>query len=283
MATPGCVLGVTFAVQGRFRECLHLLDQTIPLLEAAKDDHETFLAYSYRGCALTCLGRYADGTRDINKALEDARAANDHNAIAMAHCALAFTRVIAGDYAAGIESARSLHEISERTGADIFRYGSLSLMAWGAFRLGQLDESRRYWVEAHDLARALGGRVFFAEWFGATEAEFVVKSGDAVEGLRRAEEALVLSRNAGSVIGEALSECTIGEALAVTPGRCDEAYPHLEKGCAMLQEIGARYDYARAALTDAEVRATCRDLSGARAAAEKAAKLLHECRLEREE
>ena len=283
MATPGCVLGVTFAVQGRFRECLHLLDQTIPLLKAAKDDHETFLAYSYRGCALTCLGRYAEAKLDMNKALEGARAANNHNAIAMAHCALAFTRLIAGDYPGGMESARSLHENSERSGADIFRYGALSMLAWGAFRLGQPNESRRYWDEAHDLAKALGGRVFFAEWFAAVEAEFVVKAGDAVEGLRKAEEALSLSRNAGSVIGEALSECTIGEALGTISERRDEAYSHLAKGRGMLEDIGAEYDLARALLTEAQVHSACGDFTGAKPIFERAITRLHDYQLEHEE
>ncbi|MEY2479339.1 MAG: hypothetical protein QOI04_266 [Verrucomicrobiota bacterium] len=283
LATPGCVLGVTFAVQGRFRESLRLLDQTIPLLEAAKDNHEMLLAYSYRGCALTCLGRFADGLADMNKALEAACAANDRNGMAMAHCALAFSRLIAGEYAEGVESSRRLLEISEKTGADVFRYGSNSMLAWGAFRLGQPKEARHYWNAAKEIAKALGGRLFFAEWFGAIEAEFVLKSGDPLEGLRRAEEALVLSRNAGSVIGEGLAECTIGEALAATPERCDEAYSHLARGLEILEEIGAEYDVARAVLTEAEIRAASGDRSGAKMAAEKAATLLHNCRLELEE
>ena len=283
LATPGCVLGVTFAVQGRFRESLRLLDQTIPLLKAAKDNHEMLLAYSYRGCALTCLGRFADGLADMNKALEAACSANDRNGMAMAHCALAFSRLIAGEYAEGMESSRRLLEISEKTGADVFRYGSNSMLAWGAFRLNQPDEARHYWNAAYEIAKALGGRIFFAEWFGAVEAEFVVKCGDPVEGLRRAEEALVLSRNAGSVIGEGLAECTIGEALAATRRQCDEAYSHLTRGREILEGIGAEYDLARAVLTEAQVRAACGDRSGAKVAVEKAATLLHSCRLELEE
>jgi class 3 adenylate cyclase/tetratricopeptide (TPR) repeat protein len=283
MATPGCVLGVTFAVQGRFGESLRLLDQTIPLLEAAKDNHETLLAYSYRGCALTCLGRFADGLADMNKALEGAVAANDRNGMAMAHCALAFSRLVAGDYAEAIESSRRLLEISEKTGAEVFRYGSNAMLAWGAFRLDQPNDARHYWDAAHEIAQALGGRIFFAEWFGAIEAEFVLRYGDPVEGLRRAEEALKLSQNAGSVIGEGLSECTIGQALAAQSGRGDEARAHVMKGIGILEEIGAQYDLARAILAEAQVRDAIGDRAGARKAAEKAANLLRSRRLEREE
>ena len=283
MATPGCVLGVTFAVQGRFRESLHLLDQTIPLLEAAKDNHEILLAYSYRGCALTCLGRFADGLADMNKALEGAVAANDRNGMAMAHCALAFSRLVAGEYAEGIESSRRLLEISEKTGAEVFRYGSNAMLAWGAFRLDQPNEARHYWDAAREIAQALGGRIFFAEWFGAIEAEFVLHCGDPVEGLRRAEEALKLSRNAGSVIGEGLSECTIGKALAAQSGSGDEACAHVMKGIGILEGIGAQYDLARAVLTEAQAHALCGDRTAARAAAEKAAALLRDCGLAKEE
>jgi class 3 adenylate cyclase/predicted ATPase len=283
MATPGCVLGVTFAVQGRFRESLRLLDQTIPLLEAAKDNHEILLAYSYRGCALTCLGRFSEALVDMNKALEGAVAANDRNGMAMAHCALAFSRLVAGEYAEGIQSSRRLLEISEKTGAEVFRYGSNSMLAWGTFRLDQPDESRHYWDAAHEIAQALGGRIFFAEWFGSIEAEFVLRYGDRAEGLRRAEQALELSRKAGSVIGEGLSECTIGQALAAHSGRADEACEHVMKGIGILEKIGAQYDLARATLTEAQVRTAIGDRAGAFEAADKAAKQLHNCGLEREE
>jgi tetratricopeptide (TPR) repeat protein len=260
-----------------------LLDQTIPLLEAAKDNHEMLLAYSYRGCALTCLGRFADGLADMNKALANACSANDRNGMAMAHCALAFSRLVAGEYAEAMESSRRLLEISENTGADVFRYGSNAMLAWGAFRLDRPNEAQHYWQAAHEIAQSLGGRIFFAEWFGAIESEFVLHSGDAVAGLRRAEEALALSQSAGSVIGEGLTECTIGKALAAHPGRGDEACSHMMKGIQILEEIGAQYDLARATFTEAEVRAACGDRPGARLAAEKAAALLHQCGLAKEE
>jgi len=241
------------------------------------------LAYSYRGCALTCLGRFADGLTDMDKALQGAVTASDRNGMAMAHCALAFSRLVAGEYAEGIESSRRLLEISEKTGAEVFRYGSSAMLAWGAFRLDRPNDAQHYWDAAHEIAQALGGRIFFAEWFGAIEAEFVLRYGDPVEGLRRAEEALELSRNAGSVIGEGLSECTIGQALAAQSGRGDEACAHVMKGIGILEGIGAQYDLARAILTEAQVRAAIGDRAGAWKAADKAAKQLHSCRLEREE
>jgi tetratricopeptide (TPR) repeat protein len=219
----------------------------------------------------------------MNKALEDACSANDRNGMAMAHCALAFSRLVAGEYAEAMESSRQLLEISEKTGADVFRYGSNAMLAWGSFRLGQPNDARHYWQASREIAKALGGRIFFAEWFGAIEAEFILRYDDPVAGLRAAEEALALSQGAGSVIGEGLAECTIGKALAAQPGRGDEACSHVMKGNQILDGIGAQYDLARATFAEAEVRAACGDRPGARIAAEKAAVLLHECNLVQEE
>ena len=283
MAVPGCVLGVTLAVQGRFKESLQLLDEAIPNLEVAREHHEILLAYSYRGCARTCLGQYAAGISDMSNALEMATSRNDRNAMAMAHCALSFSRLVAGDYEEGIASSRQLLEIAERTGAEFFRYGSNAMIAWGTFRLGQPSEASPYWAAAREIAKALGGRLFFAEWFGAIEAESVLNCGDSLAGLGKAEEALALARSAGSVIGEALSECVIGHALAASPGRCGDAYTHLATGVELLEKIGAKYDLARALLTEAKVRLACGDRSGANASAQRAATLSHECQLEREE
>jgi hypothetical protein len=182
-----------------------------------------------------------------------------------------------------MESSRRLLEISEKTGADVFRYGSNAMLAWGAFRLGRPDDARHYWNAAREIAQALGGRIFFAEWFGAIEAEFVLQYDDPVTGLRRAKEALVLAQGADSLIGEALVECTIGKALAAHPGRGEEARLHVMNGIHILEKIGAQYDLARAVFTEAEVRAACGDRPGARMAAEKAVILLRNCRLELEE
>jgi len=63
------------------------------------------MAYSYRGCVRTCLGRYAAGMSDINGALEIAHSSHDQNAIAMGYAALSFSQLIAGEYMEGIASA----------------------------------------------------------------------------------------------------------------------------------------------------------------------------------
>ena len=66
------------------------------------------------------------------------------------------------------------------------------MLAWGAFRLDGRTTHDITGMPRAKLPR-LGGRIFFAEWFGAIEAESVLRYDDPVAGLSRAEEALVLS------------------------------------------------------------------------------------------
>lgn len=283
MALPKAVMGLALCVQGHFKESLELFDEAIPLLEATKDRHEMLIAYSYRGGARTCLGRYAAGMSDVNGALEIARMSHDQNAETMAFIALSFIQLIAGEYAEGLASSRRALEVAEKTGDGIFRYASNSFLAWGIFRMGLASDSLPYWATAREIAKALGGRLLFAEWFGAIEAEALVESGNAAAGLRRAEEAFVLSRAAESIIGEALAECAIGRALATTPSRFAEATTHLGRGSEILEAIGARYDLVRATLVAAEIQLAGDDRSVAAATLEKAISLSRECGLEREE
>src|SRR5207253_2923561 len=135
----------------------------------------------------------------------------------------------------GIESAGKLRDVAERIGADIFRYGSIGLLAWGTHRLGKPNESLPYWAATHEIAKSLGGRVLFGEWFAAVEAEALLESGNPEAGLKSAEGALALSKTVASVIGEGLAECTMGRALAAIPARFDEAQSHLAKGSGILE------------------------------------------------
>jgi class 3 adenylate cyclase/tetratricopeptide (TPR) repeat protein len=284
MALPGAVIARVLFVQGHFKKSLQLLDEAIPLLEAAKNRHEMLFAYIYRGGARTCLGRYAGGMSDINGALEIARSSRDQNAEAMAYTGLSIIQLVAGEYAEGVASAHKLLEVAEKTGDAMFRYASNSLLAWGTIRLEKPSESLLYWAAAHEIVKASGGgRLLFAEWFTAIEAETLLEAGETEAGLRKAEEALTFAQISGSIIGEALAERAIGRVLVSTPPRQGEAHSHLIRASELFESIGAKYDLARAMLAQAEALLACNDRSNAAMALEKAATIAHECQLEREE
>ena len=283
MALPGAVIGRVLFMQGQFKKSVHLLDASIPLLEAAKNRHEMLFAHMYRGAARTCLGRYAAGMSDLNGALEIARSSRDQNAEAMALTGLAFIQIIAAEYADGVASARKALEVAEKSGDAMFRYSTNSFIAWGMFGLGNGKESLPYWDAAREAAKPLGGRLLLGEWFAAIEAEALSDAGDPQAGLRRAEEARILAKDVGSVIGEALAERALGRALAATEGRAAEGPAHLAKASELFETIGARYDLARSLLAEGEVLLVCHDEAGAKAVLEKAVTISRECQLVDEE
>jgi class 3 adenylate cyclase/tetratricopeptide (TPR) repeat protein len=280
-ALPGAVIGRVLFMQGKFRESLQLLDRAIPLLESAKSRHEMLFAFIYRGGARTCLGNYAAGMSDLNGALEIARASRDQNAEAMAQTGLAMIHLEAGEYAEGIICARKALEVAEKSGDAMFRYSTNSFLAWGTFGLGNAEESLPYWTAAAEAAKPLGGRLLLGEWFAALEAESLVEAGQHAEGLKRAQQALELSRNAGSVIGEALAERALGRALTAL-NETKEALEHIQKSLDICEAIGAKFEVVRALLAQARVFLAEDKKDEAAALLWKAVPLSRESQLERE-
>jgi class 3 adenylate cyclase/tetratricopeptide (TPR) repeat protein len=283
LALPGAVIGRVLFMQGQFKKSQQLLDQAIPLLEAANNRHEMLFAYMYRGSARACLGDYSDGLSDLNGALEIARLSQDQNAEAMAHTGLALIHLVAGKYADGMESAQTALAVAEKSGDAMFRYSTNSFVAWGLAALGNFAESLKHWSDAREAAKPLGGRLLLGEWFAAIEAETWLQSGDTAAALKKAEEALTLAKVAGSAIAEALAERALGRTLTAIPDRISEAAAHLAKSSLLLEKIGAKYDLARATLAQAKAQLACSDRNGAIRTLKKAASLAHECNLKAEE
>jgi class 3 adenylate cyclase/tetratricopeptide (TPR) repeat protein len=281
-ALPGAVIGRVLFMQGKFRESLQLLDRAIPMLESAKSHHEMLFAFMYRGAARTCLGNYAAGMSDLNGALEIARSSRDQNAEAMALTGLALVHLEAGEHAEGILSARKALEVAEKSGDAMFRYSTNSFIAWGTFGSGKAQESLPYWAAAAEAAKPLGGRLLLGEWFAALAAESLVEAGDHSAGLARARQALELSRNTGSVMGEALAERAIARALTLTK-ETEEALQHIQRSLEICGTIGAKFDVVRAMLVQAQALLAAGRQDEASAVLWKALTLSRECQLEREE
>jgi len=270
-------------MQGRFKESVQMLNHAIPLLEREKSRHETLFAYVHRGIAQTCLGHYPAGLSDVNRTLEMARSSRDQNAEVMARTGLTIIQVLAGEFAEGIASAHEALAVAEKSGDTFFRYAINAFIAWGTFGLGKAHESLPYWAAATEAAEVLGGRLLLGEWFAALEAESLIEAVDPATGLRRAEEALALSRESENIIGEALAERAIGRALAAGSEDREEALPHIKKSLEICESIGARFEIARGLLAQGEALLACNNRAEAATTLTKAQAMARECDLEREE
>jgi predicted ATPase/class 3 adenylate cyclase len=280
---PGAVIGRVLFMQGRFTEAVEILDEAVPLLERKRNQHELLFAYVHRSMAQTCLGNYAAGLSGLNRTLEIARLSQDHNAEAMAHAGLAFAQVMAGEYKEGIASANEALAIIEKSGDTYFRYAINGFLAWGTFGLGKARESLPYWAALTEAARPLGARLLLVEWFAGIEAESLIDAIDPATGLRRAQEALVLSQNAETMMGEALAERAIGRALAAGPEGSQEALPHLVRSVEICEKIGAKFELVRSLLAQGAAYAACDDRTQAATTLNKAKTMARECQLEREQ
>ena len=239
-ALPKAVFGRVLLMQGRFKESLQMLNQAIPLLEREKNQHETLFAYIHRGIAQTWLGHYPAGLSDANRTLEIARSTRDQNAEVMSRAGLTFIQVLAGEFADGIASGHEALAVAEKSGDTFFCYALNAFIAWGTFGLGNARESLPYWAAAAEVAKSLGGRLLLGELFAAVEAESLVEAVDPATGLRRAQEALALSQETESIIGEALAERAIGRAIAAGSEGQEEALPHIKKSLDICENIGAQ-------------------------------------------
>ena len=233
--------------------------------------------------AQTCLGQYAAGLSGLNRTLELARSSRDQNGEVIAHTGLAFAQILAGEYREGIASAREALAVAEKSGDAYYRFATNGFIAWGMFGLGRAHESLPYWAAAREGAKALGGRLLLGEWFAAAEAESLIDAVDPATGLRRAQEALDLSQNTESMIGEALAERAIGRALAAGKEGPQEALLHLTRSVEICEEIGAKFELARSLLALGAVHLACENRTEAATALTKARAMAQECQLEQEE
>ena len=281
LCLPGAVLGRVLFIQGHFLKAQQLLEQVVPLLEAAKNYHELLFAYIYRGGARTALGDFAAGSADIDGALKLARASHNPNAETMALTGMAIIRLIAGRYTEGMASAQEALVIAEKTGDAMFRYSSNSFIAWALTGLGNCEKAASHWDEARQAAKPLGGRLLLGEWFAAIESETCLEKGDPELAVRKGEEALAMAKATASVIADGLSERALGRAWAAR-SNWQEAEDHLARSAALLTAIGAKFDLTRTSLAQAHVALARASGDLARELLRKTIALAAACGLERE-
>ena len=100
---------------------------------------------------------------------------------------------------------------------------------------------------------------------------------------KRFPEALALSQETESVIGEALAERAIGRAIAASGENQAEALPHIKKSLEICENIGARFEIVRGLLAKGEALPACDNRAEAAKTLTQAQAMARECQLEREE
>jgi tetratricopeptide (TPR) repeat protein len=282
LSLPGAVIGRALFIQGHFAKSQQLLEQAVPLLEAAKNHRELLFAYIYRGGARTALGDFTAGSADITNALKMARASRNQNAETMAQTGFAVIKLIAGRYAEAMVHAREALLVAEKTGDAMFRYASNGFMAWGLTGIGDHTKALTHWAAAHEAAKPLGGQLLLGDWLAAMESETYLEKGDLAAAIEKSGKAVEIAKATGSVIAEGLAERILGRAYA-GQSRWPEAEGHLAKSAALLETIDAKFDLARTALHQGKLAIQRDNKEAAAEFLERAAALAASCGLQREE
>ncbi len=282
LSLPGAVIGRALFMQGDFTRARQLLEQAIPLLEAAKNHREILFAYIYRGGARTALGDFAGGSADITHALKMARAARNQNAETMAQTGFALIKLIAGRHAEAMVHAREALLVAEKTGDAMFRYSSNAFMAWGLTGIGDHARAVVHWKAAHEAATPLGGYLLLGDWLAAMESETYCEQRNWTVAVEKAQLAIAMARSAGSVIAEGLALRVLG-CIEAGQSHWPEAEDYLAKSASLFEKINARFDLARTVLCQGKVAAAKKDPAAATEFFQRAIELAGSCGLQREE
>jgi tetratricopeptide (TPR) repeat protein len=272
LAKPASVIGQTLVAQGQFAQAIPILTDAIRALEQTHDDQEWILAVGFRGVALTMQGDCAAGIAEAERSLAHATATNTLTGIALAHGALGLVHFFGDALAEGVAHARTMIEIADQSGDRLYAYLAFGFIAWDEVRRGNCRGAENDFAHANAIAKDIGARLLFADWFAAARAEYALRCGRVERALTLAGTVSQRARRNGCVFAEGIAERIRGQALAgLSTPRLDGAQVHLAKSLAKLEEGSAYLEAARTRVTWSQVLARSGDAPGAREQLEQAA------------
>jgi hypothetical protein len=241
-------------------------------LEQTHDDQEWILAVGFRGVALTMLGDCAAGIAEAERSLAHATGSNTLTGIALAHGALGLAHFFGDARPEGVAHARTMIEIAVQSGDRLYAYLAFGFIAWDEVREGKCRDAEKDFAQANAIAKEIGARLLFADWFAAARAEYALRCGRVEKAMTLAATVSQRAHRNGCLFAEGIAERIRGQALAGLPTpRLDGAQVHLDRSLAKLEEGGARLEAARTRVALSQVLARSGDAPGAREQLEQAA------------
>ncbi len=272
LAIPASVIGRSLGAQGHFAQAVPVLADAIKALEQIHDEHEWVLATGFRGVALTMLGEYPAGIREAERALAHATEWNSPTDIAVAHGLLGMVHFFGDPLSPSGEHAQRMIETADRAGEKLYAYMAYGFLAWSEAREGDCASSQNDFERADAIAREIGGRLLFADWFAAARAEHALRCGSVEEALALSKAIVDQSPGGSGLFAVGLAERVQGQALArQTAEGLEDAAVHFEKSLAAFELGGARLETARTYLAWGQVLLERGNRQGAREHIEKAA------------
>jgi class 3 adenylate cyclase/tetratricopeptide (TPR) repeat protein len=255
------------AMTGPLQEGIALDDQILELQQGSPGLGSEFMGYdvgsmplAWRGFFLGTLGRIEEANRDLRRATDLARRADDPNVLSVTEAISGLMASMSGDGPAALGHARRAVQVARQ--ADV-----VTAVPLADFSLGMACVTEERWVEAVealDRSREEGAGMFSLVG-GAYLARGWLGRGEAQRARRVAEETVSSARRAGARQSEVAAQLSLARVLLQTEGT--RAQPEIERALSraleLTQEIGYRIQLPRihelrgelmGALGDAEAR-----------------------------
>jgi tetratricopeptide (TPR) repeat protein len=224
------------------------------------------------------MGDYAEGLAELQRALARAQEMDSAPSICLVHFNLALVHLLSGDPLRAIDAARRTAEAAEESGERLFVCWGRGFQAHAEAEAGQFEAAEASMARSQAVAREIGGRLLFEDWFLAVRADTALATGRIQEALTLAERAVLIAQEMDSVAGEAIALQVWAQALAnlKTP-RWDEAESRFADSLRLTESVPAP---PRAAHVHLVWGTACRDrgdFAAAREHWEQAAALWEAC------
>jgi tetratricopeptide (TPR) repeat protein len=259
-------IGHALAVQGREAKAESLLRQAMTAQKETGERSEWLQTLAYHGLTTALMGDYALGMAELQRALAGSQELGHITLTCTIQLLLALAHGCGGEPLQAVEDTHKMAEAAVESGDQLLVYVGLGWGAWAKALTGLFEAAEASMDRAQAVAGELGGRLVFADWFLAADAEIALGAGRIQEALDVAGQAVTMAQKVDNPGAEAYARRVWGQALAeLEPPRWDEAEAQFAEGL-RLYELGQCELWA--AQTHTAWGAVCRDRGNLAAARE---------------
>lgn len=263
VAMTSTMIGQAYTTQGQWSKAKVLLESALPTLESSGEWREWCLVSGYLGVSIGACGEYDRGLEVLHRGVNRALELRGWNLIASTRILLCAGYLMNERMLDLVDAAQDAIDASERAGERVVLYVGFGFRSWAEAKLGKLEAALRSMQRSEEIAAGLG-RLLLADWFAVARADIALMSGQALDAMALAEDAVMIAGRANSVFSAGLAHRVWARALAtISPPRFEEAEQHLNTSVELLESGDARLQAAHTRILWARV---CRERSRLNAA-----------------
>jgi tetratricopeptide (TPR) repeat protein len=232
---PASMIGAGLVVQGNMGKADEVLSQAVAPLQRWGNTYDWTRGRLLRGVALVSTGRYHAGRELMLEVLADVERLDRPALIALVNVALGPVYRFAGDWPRMLAAGTTGVENARRAGEQMHLYMGWNSEAWALAHLGQHDEAAARRALAGELVRKMSGKLPYADWFEAGNAEQDLLAGRFPEALEIARALVDKGKATGLVLSRGIAERVQACALARLGTDLAEVEEHLHESLRVLE------------------------------------------------